>query len=186
MPPHPYLKDKQIEQMVDAIFALRLAKHTANHRPVALATPASPNYPGTGSAELVDGVMGDERDLKTDWLGFEGEDLIATIDLGESMSIHELGLSSCQVTASGVFLPSTVEFLVSSDGKAFQSVAMFEQKIPKKESTEHITFLTEIEPIKGRYVRVHAKNLGTIPDWHPAKGRKAWLFVDELLVNPVD
>ncbi len=186
MPPHPYLKDDQIEQMVDAIFAFKLAKHSANNRPVALVTPASPNYPGTGSAELVDGIMGDESDLKTDWLGFEGEDLIATIDLGKTMAIHELGLSSCQVTASGVFLPATIEFLGSGDGKAFQSIAIIKHDIPINEATKNITLSTKIKPVKARYIRVHAKSLGTIPDWHPAKGRKAWLFVDELLVNPVN
>ncbi len=184
MPPHPYLKTDQIEQMVDAILALKLAKHSANKRPVALATPASPNYPGTGPAELVDGIMGEASDLKTDWLGFEGDDLIATIDLGATMPVYELGLSSCQVTASGVFLPSTVEFLASSDGKAFQSVATIKHEIPVKQSTEKITLSSKIQPMQARYIRVHAKNLGTIPDWHPAKGRKAWLFVDELLVNP--
>jgi len=186
MPPHPYLKDGQIEQMVDAIFALKLATHSANNRPVNLTIPASKAYPGTGSAELVDGIMGDESDLKTDWLGFEGDDLIATIDLGETRTIHELGLSSCQVTASGVFLPSMVEFLVSSDKKTFQSVSAITHEVPAKKPTGKITLMTKIEPIKTRYIRVHAKNLGIIPDWHPAKGRKAWLFADEILVNPLD
>jgi cytochrome c len=186
MPPHPYLKNDQIEQMVDAIFSLHFARHRANSRPVTLAAPASKNYPGTGSVELVDGVMGDEDDLKTDWLGFEGEDLIATIDLGETVPIRELGLSSCQVTAAGVFLPSSVEFFVSTDGKAFQAIATITHAIPVKEPTEKITLSARIEPMKARYLRIHAKNLGTIPDWHPAKGRKAWLFADEILVNPVD
>ncbi|MFT7303711.1 MAG: glucose/arabinose dehydrogenase/cytochrome c551/c552 [Akkermansiaceae bacterium] len=185
MPGHPYLKNDQIEQMVDAIFALKLAKHTARNRPVDLAIPVSKHYPGTGSAELVDGVTGDESDLKNGWLGFEGDDLIATIDLGEMMPIHELGLSSCQVTSAGVFLPTTVEFLISSDGKAFQSVAIMKHEVPVNEPTEHLTLSTKIEPIEARYIRVNATSLGTIPDWHSAKGRKAWLFVDEILVNPV-
>ena len=186
MPGHPYLKKDQIEQIVNAILALKIAKHTANNRPVTLATPASKQYPGTGSTELVDGIMGDESDLKNDWLGFEGDDLTATIDLGKTMSIHELGLSSCQVTTSGVFLPSAVEFLISSDGKTFQAVALIKHEIPVKQPTENLTLSTKINPIKGRYIRVHARNLGTIPDWHQAKGRKAWLFVDEILVNPLN
>ena len=61
MPGHPYLKNDQIEQIVDAILALKLAKHTARDRPVTLATPASQTYSGTGSAELVDGIMGDKN-----------------------------------------------------------------------------------------------------------------------------
>jgi len=76
--------------------------------------------------------------------------------------------------------------LTSSDGKTFQSVATIKHEIPVKEPTANITLSTKISRTKVRYIRVHAKNLGTIPDWHQAKGREAWLFVDELLVNPVN
>ena len=58
-------------------------------------------------------------------------------------------------------------------------------EVPVNEPTEHLTLSTKIEPIEARYIRVNATSLGTIPDWHSAKGRKAWLFVDEILVNPV-
>ncbi len=38
--------------------------------------------------------------------------------------------------------------------------------------------------VQGRYVRVVARNIGTIPAGHRSAGVKAWLFVDEVLVNP--
>jgi hexosaminidase len=38
--------------------------------------------------------------------------------------------------------------------------------------------------VRARCVRVHARNLARIPGWHPAAGQKAWLFADELMVNP--
>jgi hypothetical protein len=34
-----------------------------------------------------------------------------------------------------------------------------------------------------RYVRFHAVNYGTIPDWHPGAGGEAYIFVDELFVE---
>jgi len=27
------------------------------------------------------------------------------------------------------------------------------------------------------------RNVAVVPDWHPARGRKAWLFVDEIVVE---
>ncbi len=184
MPAHSFLKDEQIEQIVEALLRLELISHDARNLPLTLATPPSPHYPGTGPAELVDGITGDPANLKNDWLGFEGEDLIATIDLGKTISIRELGLSSCQITSAGVFLPPTVEFLVSLDGKTFKSIATIANEVPEKKATATFTLTTRTKGIKARHLRVHAKNLGTIPDWHQAKGRKAWLFVDEILVNP--
>jgi hexosaminidase len=35
-----------------------------------------------------------------------------------------------------------------------------------------------------RYIQVRASNLGRLPDGHPAAGQKAWLFVDEIMINP--
>jgi len=32
-------------------------------------------------------------------------------------------------------------------------------------------------------VRVRAKSCGTIPAWHRAGGEKAWLFVDEIVIE---
>jgi hypothetical protein len=34
-----------------------------------------------------------------------------------------------------------------------------------------------------RYIKVRAKNIGACPDWHPGSGGKAWLFVDEIMVE---
>ncbi len=184
MPPHDFLNDDQVEEIVDALFKLELINHEARNLPPLLASPPSPNYPGTGPAELVDGITGDPENLKSDWLGFEGEDLVATIDLGKTISVEELGLSSCQVTSAGVFLPPTVEFSVSLNGKDFKSVATTTTEVPKKQSVGTRILSTKIKEVKARHLRVHAKNLGTIPDWHQAKGRKAWLFIDEILVNP--
>jgi hexosaminidase len=184
MPPHPHLEKEQAAQIVEAIFALRLARHEARGHSVTLGTPPSPRYAGAGGAELVDGMSGDANDLQNDWLGFEGDDLKATIDLGEAILIDEVGLATCQVTTAGVFLPPTVVFEVSSDGEIYQELARIENDLPLDKPVAQLTLATRINPVRARYLRVHARNLGTIPDWHPAKGREAWLFAGEILVNP--
>jgi glucose/arabinose dehydrogenase/cytochrome c551/c552 len=184
MPGHSYLKSGEVDQVVQAILALKLVDHSARNRPVTLGLPPSQRYTGAGSAELVDGVLGNESELKSDWLGFEGDDLTATIDLGKTTPVRELAFAGCQVTASGVFLPSKVEFLASEDGKTFRSLAIITHDIPVNKPTEKLTLSTQIAETQTRYIRVKAKNLGLIPDWHPARGRKAWLFVDEIMVNP--
>ncbi len=184
MPPHPHLDKAQAAQIVEAIFALRLARHEARGHSVTLSPPPSPRYAGAGGAELVDGMSGDANDLQNDWLGFEGDDLKATIDLGEAILIDEVGLATCQVTTAGVFLPPTVVFEVSSDGEIYQELARIENDLPLDKPVAQLTLATRINPVRARYLRVHARNLGTIPDWHPAKGREAWLFAGEILVNP--
>ena len=38
-------------------------------------------------------------------------------------------------------------------------------------------------PVKARYVRVFAKNFGTIPDWHLGHGGEGFIFIDEIWVE---
>ena len=37
--------------------------------------------------------------------------------------------------------------------------------------------------VKARFVRIWAKNIGLCPAWHPVAGGKAWVFVDEVVVE---
>jgi len=41
----------------------------------------------------------------------------------------------------------------------------------------------EVGKVEGRYVRLTARNIGRCPSWHPGAGGKAWIFVDEILVE---
>ena len=41
---------------------------------------------------------------------------------------------------------------------------------------------TEVSGKTARYVRVIAKNIGTLPDWHSSAGEAAWLFADEIQI----
>jgi hexosaminidase len=158
--------------------------HAAVGKPVKLAIQADPRYPGWGPPGLTDGCFGG-TDLGG-CLGFEGPDLDATLDLGKPESIHALAAEFRQSVPVGVFLPTQVEFAVSDDGQAFHPVATVKPTVSLHEQGPLAqVFAAGNLDVKARYVRVHADSVGVIPDWHPAKGRKAWLFVDEIMVNPV-
>ena len=44
-------------------------------------------------------------------------------------------------------------------------------------------YVQGITPVKARYVRVKAYNLGKIPAWHPGAGFDAFIFVDEIFIE---
>ncbi len=164
----------------------RAAVHEAVGKPVQLKTPPNPRYPGSaGSACLTNGIMGDPDFHNRDWLGFEGPDLEATVDLGAPIDIQALGGDFLQYPGPGIFLPTKVTFAVSSDGRTFREVAAVTHDVPEREAGPLTRRLVaEGLHVKARFVRVHAFNIGRIPAWHHAGGIKAWLFVDEILVNP--
>jgi hypothetical protein len=178
------LRSQMLPDDVLAAPALSRVDHDAVGSTVKLLTPADPRYPGSGPAGLVDGFVGAADHTSPEWLGLEGVDLILTIDLGRETTITNIGAAFLQSTAVGIFVPRRVEFAVSDDGTAFTAVATNTPKISERDSGPlRSKLVTDKLKAQGRYVRVRAENVGTIPDWHSAAGRRAWLFVDEILVN---
>ncbi len=160
--------------------------HAAVGKPVSLARPPDPLYPGFGAAGLTDGLLGAANHVGYEWLGFLGNDLEATIDLGAPTDVRELGANFLRSTQVGVFLPKRVEFALSEDGREFRTVATVDPKTPRhKPGPLTVTVNAGDLKVQARYVRVRAQNVGTIPAGHRSAGVKAWLFVDEVLINPM-
>jgi len=65
---------------------------------------------------LTDGALGGNG-FYANWLGFEGNDLKAVIDLGNSQSISSVSTAFFQVTNHVVFFPLEVTYYYSNDNK---------------------------------------------------------------------
>jgi hypothetical protein len=159
-------------------------KHAAIDCPVKLATEPAPGYPGCGALSLTDGCLGEATHAAPEWLGYLGDDLEATIDLGVPMDINQLAVNYLVSTSVGIFPPRRVEFAVSEDARQFQTVRRVEPEIPSK-PVGPLVARASADGLKarGRYVRVRAVNLGILPGWVAKQPTKAWLFVDEVLVR---
>lgn len=170
-----------------AVVPAHALEHAARGKDVQLKVPANPRYPGAnGPASLTDGLMGDPNYKANSWVGYEGPDLDATIDLGQETRIRTLAGSFLQVPGAGIFLPTAVRFDLSSDGETFQEVATITHDVPEREAGPLLrTLSADGLDLVARFVRIHAASIKKIPDWHPrAAGIPAWLFTDEILVNP--
>ncbi|MCP4857535.1 MAG: hypothetical protein GY903_23885 [Fuerstiella sp.] len=159
--------------------------HDAIHKRVSLATPAHPSYPGSGAACLTDGALGVANHVGPEWLGFWGDHLEATIDLGVPTQIQNLKGNFLQSIRVGIYLPERVQFAISSDGTRFRPIATVapEPSLDKPGPYALAISANDLD-VKARYVRIRATNVATIPAGQPSSGKKAWLFADEILINP--
>jgi hexosaminidase len=77
-----------------------------------------------------------------------------------------------------------VEFAVSTDGKVFEAVSTVANDISPRLADITIKEFAGVFPARPvRFVRVRAKAISTVPDWHFGAGGKAWLFADEIIVD---
>ena len=160
-------------------------EHAAAGRPVALAHPFSPRYAGGGDGALTDGYRAGAEGSHKRWQGFEGDDLIVTIDLGQEIEVHEVRAGFLEQHGGWIFLPKQVEFSLSKDGESFEKAATIPIPVPEEAGAGGVhDFARDLGGKLARYVRVHAASVGRCPKWHSGGGGKAWVFADEIQVNP--
>lgn len=172
------------DEVLQSVMSSKI-QHGAVGKAIKLANPPSSNYPGEGPQGLVDGVCSMADHADSGWLGFLGKDLEATIDLGAPVTVRELAIQCLQSTGVGIYLPTCVRFEVSEEGGTYRQVA----EVPASPKTTEagpacVRLSADGLNVRARYIRVHAKNLGVIPAGLRAAGNPAWLFVDEVIVNP--
>ena len=95
-------------------------------------------------------------------------------------------------TESWIFYPRSVEFELSKDGKIYKKVATIAPTEGDLGTEYPDTKILKASNLKeeARYVRVRVERYGPLPNWHLGYGGadghegEAWLFIDEILVNP--
>jgi hypothetical protein len=111
-------------------------------------------------------------------------DFVATVDRKAVGPIRHGGASFLQDVRSWIWMPREVVVSVSSDGSSFREVARVTHDV--RDDDEQVTrrdLVASLDGIAGRYVRIVARNYGSIPDWHPGRGGAAFIFVDEILID---
>jgi len=149
-----------------------------------LTTQPGPKYPGSGVSGLFDGLIGSSNPTNKQWMGYEGSDFEVTIDLGELKPINTLGLYVLQLPVSWIFLPESVEFYSSDDGKTFNLLNTFYPAETDDIRLDGPVMLARnFENLRTQFLRIKAKNMGVCPPTHPGEGQKAWLFVSEVEIE---
>lgn len=157
--------------------------HKAVGRELSYVNTFSKYYPADGPNSLTDGVRGTQSHGKY-WHGFNGKDLVATIDLGNETPVQSIAIGCLQNYRDWIFFPSSVKFETSLDGKSFTEAATIMNAVSPNEKTPAIKDFSADIPVKQvRYIRVTAKNLGVCPEGHSGAGQAAWLFADEIVVK---
>ncbi|MEO6671105.1 MAG: family 20 glycosylhydrolase [Ferruginibacter sp.] len=151
----------------------------ATGKRISLLTAPNTSYSLGGAFTLVDGIQNDKGMLRSaQFLGFNGKDLEAIIDLGENKNISEIILHAFEQKGSWIYKPSAVSFYQSDNGLNFSPI----ESPVNMAGTKNLFYKINVE-LKTRFIRIIAKNNGTIAPGEPGGGNNAWLFVDEIEVK---
>ena len=152
-------------------------------REIELSTEYAPQYAAGGDGALIDFRRGGSDFRTGQWQGYEGVDLDAVVDLGASKPLQRLALGCLQDENAWIFMPLRVRFYASDDGQEFRELGVVENEISPR---QHGAVIRDFQlPVNttARYLRVKAENRGLCPDFHKGAGGKAWIFVDEIVLE---
>jgi beta-galactosidase len=149
--------------------------------------PPAERYGKDADIALMDGKKGASGDWHSDWLGFEGIDMEATIELAVPTTINTVKIGLCHEPNDWVMWPKSVWVCFSKDGKEFTDWQRAELPVfdgsDKMQGFGRIEARLRTDGKQWKYVRVKVENQGTLPEWHPYKGQKAWIMVDEVTIE---
>jgi len=161
-----------------------ISLHKGVGKNASLKVPPDKKYAARGAISLIDGLKGSDSFRDGYWLGFQGTNMDFEVDLGEEMSIQSVSASFFQNTGSWIFMPGKVQFIILDSEKKKVAKTVVEPETTMEAIGTVIEDLNaEFDNITGRYIKVHAKNIKTIPSWHEGAGSKAWIFSDEIVIN---
>lgn len=143
-------------------------------------------YSAGGNDALIDGIRSTKNYRTGSWQGYHDQDLVAIVDLGQQKPINTISINFLQDQGAWIFYPTEVQCLVSKDNKNFK--ALPSQKIDASNRNSELEIKTvefKIPKTEYKYVKIIAKKMGELPEWHlgyPMDGR-SWIFVDEISIK---
>jgi hypothetical protein len=141
-------------------------------------------YTAGGDLGLIDGVRGTANFGDGAWQGYQGQDLIAVVDLGKTQNVSKLGAGFLQNVESWIWMPRSVDFELSTDGANFVRALSLTNDVSDKEYGAIIKDLAgTISPQPARYIKITVHSYGKIPMWHPGAGDEAFIFADEIIIE---
>ncbi|MDD4157787.1 MAG: family 20 glycosylhydrolase [Proteiniphilum sp.] len=166
------------------LFSEKIAISASSFKPTELLTTPASGYAYGGAAMLVDGLYGNSTYYRSGrWIGFQKEDLVAVIDLLQPTAIHTAEIRTAVVTGDWIFDASELLIESSDDNKRFTQVVAQKITDDRKEHWSDISDHTfTFAPVTARYFKVTVKP-SLIPEWHPGKGNRAFVFVDEIRLD---
>jgi hypothetical protein len=175
------LPPKEYGRLTLAFFDHAYTRHLGKGKPYSLSSEPSPNYSAEGAGSLTDGKRGSPNYYVL-WQGFEGTDLTLVADLGDLTPIEYAGIECLQNTQSWIFFPKKMVVSISSDGRQFNEIKVFDTISSSEPEAIKETGIT-IPKMQARYVKFDITAEKVCPGWHIGHGGKAWLFIDEVIIR---
>ncbi|MCB9208895.1 MAG: arylsulfatase [Ignavibacteriales bacterium] len=173
-----YLKNRRNSIETEKIEHLGLAAKVMNFNGAVIA------YASKGLSSINDGIRGTENFQDGSWAGIEGEDLELIFELKEKHKINSITIGTLQNQSSWIFLPNSISVFYYDENDKI-NLADKKTFIPSAKNDEVLKkdIKLELKNISSNKLKIIIESIKICPDWHSGKGGKAWMFIDEIIID---
>jgi uncharacterized membrane protein len=119
------------------------------------------------------------------WTGVRNNDMELNLDFKTPKTVSIVSLRIMEELSTGIFPPQSIEVWgKSTSGGAFKRIQVLKIPVPKETRTHELYAIdVKFKPTLFKELKIIAKPLEKIPQWHGAKDKRALLLVDEIFLN---
>jgi hypothetical protein len=152
-----------------------------------LITTPNQRYRGEGGKTLIDGKKGTPENFNDiAWLGFREEPFSALFYFEKPQTVNSVSVSYDKSVQAYLMPPTEIEIW---GGEEKNKLKLMKKINPQQTTKEELNIVKneavkiDIPPAALHYYKIVAKNITKLPSWHPGKGEKGWIFIDEIFFN---
>lgn len=147
---------------------------------------AQPNsqYPGLHDRTFTNGERAPVVNLRdANWIAFREEPFKALFSYAQPQTIRKISFGYALHVPQYVFGPTQLRVYGGNEREQLELLAT--KQLPMFEPGASIQVASQVVHLQlpgkaCKYYRIEAQNLPVIPSWHPGRGEKGWLFIDEI------
>ena len=167
------------------VITTKFFKSTYTPDTVILLTEPDIKYRAKAGKTLIDKEKSELSSNSYKWLGYRNDPFVAMMEFPQPIEAKNITISLLKDLPGFIFPPSKIEIW---GGENKNNMAELSRIIPKQPDSiggprENLVITASFKSQKIKYVKFVLQPVPVLPKWHPGKGQKGWVFVDEIFVN---
>ena len=142
-------------------------------------------YNGNGTTTLIDDEGGIADMHSKNFLGYQQDSVEINIMLEKKQAIHSVLMDFLRDEGSWIFPPQKITLYYFDDAKNTFEVMNKKEIITDTKAKPNACVFQLVKAgakVTTNRVKIVVQPLQSIPEWHPGKGKQAWLFIDEIKI----
>jgi hypothetical protein len=160
--------------------------YSERYRPdsIRMLQPIDSNYMKYGPRTLIDLVKGDAGYGSGKWLGFHKNKMDCLLFFKKPVVASDITLSGLVDIGSEIMPPVEIQVWGGPGPQNLKLLGRLAPEQPEKAAPGYLTgYDISFNPTRVSCIRITVTPVDKLPLWHPGKGKKGWIFFDEIFVN---